>query len=795
MPLVSPIAGDVRAIAGSYAAHLHHLSSLRHRLPLLRALHAHIITSGFVPRAHILNRLIDLYSKSGDILSARRLFDSSPLPDAIARTSLLTAYSNSGLLPLARQVFDETPLWTRDTVFYNAMISAYSRASYGPPAVSVFLEMLRDGFRPDDYTYTGILSASASIPDLTIHQCQLLHCAIVKSGAEHRVSVSNALIALYFKCGTNEGLVSAHEVFDRMIDKDELTWTTMVVGYVRFGDIQGARLVFDEMDGRFDVVWNAMISGYAQHGLFFEALELFRRMHLCNIPLDEFSYTSTISACVNAGFFKLGKAVHGHIIRVGPNFEPESALPVENVLVTLYANCGKVDVARQIFNRIQKKDHVSWNAILTGYLNSGRIQDAVGIFNPMPSKNCLAWMVMISGFVHNGLAEEGLKLFNQMRNEGFIPCDYTYAGTFAACGELGALEHGRQLHAQLIRFGYESSNSAGNALLTMYAKCGAMDEAELVFFEMPYLDPVSWNAMISALAHHGHGDEAIKLYDQMVMKGIYPDRITFLTVLSACSHAGLVDEGFMYFETMERDYGIKPEEDHYARLIDLLGRAGRITEARKVIESMPFKPGPLVWEAVLTSCRLKGDMDLGVQAAEQLFNTIPQQDGTYVLLSNIYAAVGRWEDVARVRKMMRERGVKKEPGCSWIEVSNKVHVFLVNDVSHPEVHEVYNFLDALGAKMRKLGYVPDTRFVLHDMEAEQKEYVLSTHSEKLAVGYGLLRLPVGATIRVLKNIRICGDCHTAILFMSKAVGREIIVRDVKRFHHFKDGECSCGNYW
>ncbi|KAF9624982.1 hypothetical protein IFM89_016802 [Coptis chinensis] len=442
-----------------------------------------------------------------------------------------------------------------------------------------------------------------------------------------------------------------------------------------------------------------------------------------------------------------------------------------------------------------ERDLVSWNAILSGYVNAGRVGDGKQLFDVIPEKNLLTWAVMISGFAQNGLGEEALKLFNCLRVEDHEPCDYTFAGAIIACAGLGALEHGRQLHAQLVRFGFESSLSAGNALMTMYAKCGVVEAAHHVFITMPYVDSVSWNAMIAALGQHGHGEEALKLFKEMLKENILPDRITFLTILSACSHAGLVNEGCQYFNCMKQMYGINPGEDHYARFVDLLCRAGKISEAKQVIETMPFEPGALVWEALLAGCRIHGNMDLGVQAAQKLMDLMPQHDGTYVLLSNMYANVGRWADMANVRKLMRDKGVKKEPGCSWIEVARKVHVFLVNDTMHPEVQEVYNFLEELGGKMRKLGYVPDTKFVLHDVGFEQKEYVLSTHSEKLAVGYGLLKQPREATIRVLKNLRICGDCHTAFKFMSKVVEREIVVRDGKRFHHFKSGECSCGDYW
>lgn len=649
--------------------------------------------------------------------------------------------------------------------------------------------------RPDNYTFTGVLSAAASIPGIDVVASGQLHCAVAKSGTGYVVSVSNALIALYFKCDEPEAVGCARRVFDEMAERDELTWTTMVVGYERRGDLCGARQVFDKMGGRFDVVWNAMISGYVHHGLVSNAFEMFRQMHSLGIRLDEFTYTSVLSACANSGSFKNGKAVHAYLIRSGPDFDPESALPVENALVTLYSKCGKVDVALRVFSEIRKKDAVSWNAMLSGYLDWGRLEDALEMFSNMPHKNQLALMIMISGFVRNGLPEEGLKLFSRTRAEGVRLCDYAYAGTLSACGELGALEHGKQLHAQLIQIGYEPSNSAGNALLTMYARCGAVEDAHLVFLVMPNADSVTWNAMIAALGQHGHGNEAIKLFDDMIKEGIRPDRISFLTILAACSHAGLVDEGFHYFESMKRDYGINPEEDHYARLIDLLGRAGQIEQAKNAIQSMPFEPGAPIWEAILSGCRIHGNMDFAVHAADKLFEMRPQNDGTYVLLSNLYSAVGRQQDAGRVRKLMKDRGVKKEPGCSWIEVESTVHVFVVNDTKHPEVREVHNFLDMVGAKMRKLGYVPDTKFVLQDMESEHKEYVLSTHSEKLAVAFGLLKLPNGTPVRVLKNLRICGDCHTAIMFMSKAVGREIIVRDGKRFHHFRDGECTCGNYW
>ncbi|KAG9442935.1 hypothetical protein H6P81_018789 [Aristolochia fimbriata] len=682
----------------------------------------------------------------------------------------------------------------RDVVSYNAMISGYARNAHGYAALNLFLDMKRICLQPDDFTFTSVLSGLAMLVNDEKH-CQQFHCEIVKSGVVSVVSVSNALISVYLKCSSWSFLDPARQLFGEMPEKDELTWTTVITGYVRRGDLNAAKEIFDGMVKKIDVTWNAMISGYVHHGFIMEAFETFKKMFSVGVTLDEFTYTSMISACANAGLLKHGKQLHAFLLRTDPIPEPEWSLPVKNALITLYSKCEKLDAARRVFDEMSIRDLVSWNAILSACISVGHIDDARQLFGRMAERNLLTWAVMISGFAQNGCGEEALKLLNQMNKEGVCPCDYAFAGVFTACASLGALKHGRQLHSQLIRFGYESSLSASNALMTMYARCGNVEDAHCVFLTMPAVDSVSWNAMIAALGQHGYGVQALELFELMLSEGILPDRITFLTVLSACSHAGLVSEGCRYFELMDSLYGIAPGVDHYARLIDLLGRAGKILEAKDVIDKMPYEPDPPIWEALLAGCRIHGNMEMGIFVAERLFELTPQHDGTYVLLSNIYADIGRWNDVARVRQLMKDRGVKKEPGCSWIEVANKVHVFLVDDSVHPEVQYVYKFLEMLGVKMKKMGYVPDIKYALHDVESEQKEYSLSTHSEKLAVAFGLLKLPMGATIRVLKNLRICGDCHTAVMFMSKAVGREIVVRDGKRFHHFRDGECSCGNYW
>lgn len=768
---------------------------------LARTIHAHMITSGFRPKYHIFNLLISVYCKSSNISFAHKVFDKIPEPDIVARTVLISAYSTARNLRLAREIFSGTPLSKRDTVCYNAMIKGYSHNKDGYTAIELFQEMRRGNVNPDDLTFTSALSALALIAD-DEKECWQMHCAVVKSGTGFVTSVSNALISVYVKCAaplsmslSSSLMAAARKLFDEMAKRDEMTWTTMITGYVKSNDLDAARRFLGGMTENFGAAWNAMIAGYVHHGCFPEALQVFREMYLMGIPQDEFTYTSALSACASGGFCQHGKQLHAHILRTKEKPTSKFSLFVNNALVTLYYRCGKVDEAREIFNKMPTRDTVSWTAILSGYVDAERMEEAKSFFREIPEKNLRTWTVMISGLAQNGFGEEALKLFNQMRSEGFEPCDYIFSGAISSCAALGALKHGCQLHALLICLGYESSLSAGNALITMYARCGVVEAAKRLFLSMVCLDSVSWNAMIAALAQHGQGFQALDLFEQMLKEDIQRDRMTFLTVLSACSHSGLVKEGRHYFDSMCDSYEIIPDEDHYAIMVDLFCRAGKFSEAKDLIKSMPFNPGARIWESLLTGSWIHGNMDFCSEAAERLFELKPEHDATYIILSNMYANVGRWEDVSKVRKLMKDRGIKKEPGCSWIEADNNIHVFLVDDTMHPEVEAVYKYLTRLGHEMKKLGYVPDTKYVLHDTESEHKEFALSTHSEKLAVAFGLMKLPFRAPIRVFKNLRICGDCHNAFKFMSKVVKREIIVRDGRRFHHFNNGECSCGNFW
>jgi pentatricopeptide repeat protein len=301
--------------------------------------------------------------------------------------------------------------------------------------------------------------------------------------------------------------------------------------------------------------------------------------------------------------------------------------------------------------------------------------------------------------------------------------------------------------------------------------------------------------MIVGYGMHGYGENALKVFYQMQLENMKPDHITFVGVLSACTHAGLLDEGLQYFDIMKRDYSISPRVEHYACIVDLLGRAGNLQEAYDFIKEIPFEPGPVVWGGLLGACRIHSNVELGECVAKLLFEIEPNNASNYILLSNIYAEAGRWQDVAKVRMTMKEKGLKRRPGCSWIKVKNRVHAFHAGDTSHPQWEKIYAMLEILARQVKDAGYMPNTRFALHDIEEEEKEYLLCSHSEKLAIAFGLINTCPGTPLHIINNLRMCGDCHSVTKFISRIVEREMIVRDANRFHHFKDGLCSCGDYW
>lgn len=528
----------------------------------------------------------------------------------------------------------------------------------------------------------------------------------------------------------------------------------------RFGDLDSAEFVFKSMPKRNVVSWNAMISAHALAGgnstkswsLFFQMLE------------EGFDANEVTLSCLVTLSRELveGRTMHGFVIKVGL-IEDEI---IGAALIDMYARVDCLVDAQKLFNEVPRREMGSWNSL-------------------------------ILGLSRNRLPRDALDLFYRLRNHTDLrPNSITLVGALSACAALGGVKEGKEIHEYIIDNGFEVDLIINTSLIDMYSKCGCVETAREIFEGMKDKDLVAWSVMISGHGVNGQVKEAIELFDRMRrVNKLNPDNVTFTSLLSAFSHAGLLEEGWDYFNAMKTVYGLEPKNEQYACMVDLFGRAGKLDQAFEFIMKMPIEPDVSVWGALLGACRIHSNMDLGIHAAEKLFQLNAKDAGYYILLSNIYAATGRWDDVKKIRELMKSRGIQKPPGCSWVELDGCLHEFYVGDRSHPQADKIYAKLGELGDKMREMGYVPDTNLVLHDVDDELKEEKLSSHSERLAIAFALINTKHGEPIRVTKNLRVCVDCHHATKIISKITKRKIVVRDARRFHHFEGGECSCGDYW
>ncbi|XP_057851870.2 pentatricopeptide repeat-containing protein At3g24000, mitochondrial [Cryptomeria japonica] len=544
------------------------------------------------------------------------------------------------------------------------------------------------------------------------------------------------------------------------LELNVIVGSVLVDMYAKCDSIENACKVFDKMPEQDVVSWTTMIAGCAQADQGEKALKLYVKMQEQGLKGNQFTLTSVLTACAGRMSLEEGMQFHAYLIKSGF----ELSIFAANALVDMYAKCKRIEDAFHVFNKMPKRDHISWSTMVVGY-------------------------------GQNMLANEALELVCEMQWEGVKPDNFAFASILSACAGIAAIEQGMQVHTQIIQMGFEQDIYVENALVDMYSKCGNIEAAWNVFDSIYNPNVVSWTAMITGYAKHGLAEKAIQLFEQMLQVGIMPNHITFVGVLSACNHVGLVEKGYRYFESMIHDYGITPRMEHYVCMVDLYGRNGCLEEAKNLIDRMPIKPDALVWQTLLGSCKVHGNMELGKVAAEHVIELKPHDSAGYVLLSNIYATAGRWDEAANVWNTMKQRGVIKEPAHSWVVIKNKVHAFVAGDRSHPQAEEIYKTLEKLVAEMKEAGYEPNTESVLHDVEQVQKENSLYTHSERMAIAFGLMSTPEGTPIRIIKNLRVCGDCHEAAKFISKVVQREIVIRDTNRFHHFKDGLCSCRDYW
>ncbi|XP_073222090.1 pentatricopeptide repeat-containing protein CRR2, chloroplastic [Cicer arietinum] len=564
----------------------------------------------------------------------------------------------------------------------------------------------------------------------------------------------------------SDGLDVHHRLVGNGLDQDPFLATKLINMYCELGSVDHACKVFDETQEKTIYVWNALFRALAMLGRGEELLDLYGQMNWIGIPSNRFTYTYALKACVVSELsicsFRKGKEIHAHILRHGY----EGHVHVMTTLLDVYAKFGCISYASFVFGA-------------------------------MPAKNIVSWSAMIACYAKNEMPVKALELFQLMMLEACdsVPNPVTMVSVLQACASLAALEHGKLVHGYIIRKGLDSILPVLNTLITMYGRCGEISTGQRVFDYMKKRDVVSWNSLISIYGMHGFGKKAIQIFENMIHNGVSPSYISFITILCACSHAGLVEEGKILFESMLSKYRIRPRMEHYACMVDLLGRANMFDEAMKLIEDMDFEPGQTVWGSLLGSCRIHCNVELAERASTMLFELEPMNAGNYVLLADIYAKARMWNDVRRVRKLLETRGLQKIPSCSWIEIKRKIYSLVSVEEYNPQIEELRAFLITLLTEIKNQGYVPQTNVVVYDLDEEEKERIVLGHSGKLAVAFGLINTTKGETIRITNNLRLCEDCHAFMKFISKFAKREILLRDVNRFHYFRDGVCSCGDYW
>ncbi|KAL5783722.1 hypothetical protein ACOSP7_008751 [Xanthoceras sorbifolium] len=606
--------------------------------------------------------------------------------------------------------------------------------------------------------------------------------------------------------------------------QDHYVAGTLVKCYAnpRFGDFDFALEVFDHVTKQNVFVWNVVLRACLEHNQPWRAICLYYEMVVSDSKANKFTFPGVFKACSVAEAEVEGVQVHGHVVKLGLGGDvhikssaiqmyatlgrvkearkflddgQESDVVCWNAMIDGYLKCDDIEAAQELFNGMEEKNVGSYNAMISGFARFGRFEEARKLFDGMSDRDEITWSAIIDGYIKGGYYKEALEMFNQMQRARIRPRKFVLSSVLSACANVGALDQGRWVHAYVKRNSMNVDSVLGTALVDMYAKCGRLDMAWEVFEDMKVKEVFSWNAMIGGLAIHGRAEDAIELFLKMQREKMRPDGVTFLCILNACAHAGLVERGLRVLSYMETRYGIEPEVEHYGSAVDLLGRAGLLAEAEELIDFMPMEPNAAVWGALLGACRKHGNIELGERVGKILLEMEPENSGRYALLSNIYAKEGRWDDVARVRKLMKERGIKTNPGSSMLDLGGIVHEFQIGDGSHPQVEEIYSELEKIIERLKMEGYSPNSSQVLFDIEEEEKETALRYHSEKLAIAFGFISTNPGTTIRIVKNLRVCEDCHSATKLISQVYDRDIIVRDRVRFHHFRNGKCSCNDFW
>ncbi|KAH0855136.1 hypothetical protein HID58_020356 [Brassica napus] len=522
-----------------------------------------------------------------------------------------------------------------------------------------------------------------------------------------------------------------------------------------------AASIFRGIDDPCTFDYNTMIRGYVNETSFEDALCVYSEMVEEGVEPDNFTYPFVLKACTRLKSVREGKQIHGHVFKLG--FEAD--VFVQNSLINMYGRCGEMTLSSAVFERMESKTAASWSSMVSARAGVGMWSDCLMLFREM-------------------CRETGLKA----EESGMV-------SALSACANTGALDLGMSIHAYLLRNISQLNIAVKTSLVDMYAKCGCLDKALRIFKKMESRNSLTYSAMISGLALHGEGEAALRMFSEMIEQGIESDHVVYVSVLNACSHSGLVKEGRRVFEDMLKEGKVEPTAEHYGCLVDLLGRAGLLEEALETIQNMAVEHNDVVWRSFLSSCRVHENVELGKVAARELVKLSSHNPGDYLVISNMYAQAQMWEDVARVRTEMANKGLKQTPGFSIVEVKGKTHRFVSQDRFHPQCKKIYKMLHQMEWQLKFEGYTPDVTQVLLSVDEEEKRERLKGHSLKVALAFALLYTPPGSIIRIARNLRMCSDCHTYTKKISMIYEREIVVRDRNRFHLFKGGTCSCKDYW
>ncbi|XWS36032.1 hypothetical protein CRYUN_Cryun20dG0047600 [Craigia yunnanensis] len=649
---------------------------------------------------------------------------------------------------------------SRTVVSWNTMISGYSKWWKFNESIDLLSTMHRSDIKFNESIFSTALSVCGRLQSL--NDGKQIHCVVIKSGCESFELVGSSLLYFYANCFEIE---EGKRVFYELHGKNELLWNLMIVGYVQCNLMREALDLFMKMPKRDVVAWTTLISGYvkSEEGCK-KALELFWWMRGSGelVP-NEFTLDSVIRACSRLGDLCEGRLVHGILIKYGFEFDQS----IGGALIEFYSDCeaiddakrvyngvtnpcvnasnsligglismGKIEDAELIFKRLFEANSISYNLMIKGYAACGRVEDSKRLFEEMPQRTIVSTNTMISVYSRSGEIDKALKLFEETRGErnpvtwnsmmsGYIQNERykeavklylnmctlqiehtrsTFSVLFHACSCLRSLQQGQLLHAHLIKTPFQSNVYVGTSLIDMYSKCGSITDAHKSFSSISSPNVAAWTALINGYSHHGFGSQAILLFEHMLEKREVPNAATFVGILSACCHAGLVNEGVRLFRSMEKCYGVVPTLEHYACVVDLLGRAGHLQEAEEFIKKMPIEADDVVWGVLLNSCWFWMDTEVGERVAEKMFSLNPKTISAYVILSNIYAVLGKWGEKMNVRKRLRDLEVKKDPGCSWIELDNRLYVFSIKDRSHPYCNMIYATLQHLTTNLNSFHF-------------------------------------------------------------------------------------------